>query len=383
MLRGQATALFLTAIVVTAFSPGTAAHKVAFAADLKGAGRTGSHTELVAQGATPTPNGYIPYWNGYTPNPVPGANAGIEDAFAAGNVYDSGALGLPGGHPSGLGMLQTGLCNFVCFAGPSDKSHHIVAFGSDSGPDVTAFSHFGAANNCDPTCAGQIKNEAFGITLAPTPRPTNDGHYFEVDYQGDLGVASKVDAGAAVIAGTGDGVAGSTPYPSPSSGSLVSHTGPGTGDVLLGDSSNYVKCDYSETTPGSLTCGAPLWSAASPSASPGPVPPCYQNVGTACTSTFHNVKNTADLGIKTSLTAPPCANNAWCVLTNNVISLSSSAVFASNNYGCSLSSFSTIKLTFTVNAQSTTSFTIQAYNNSGSSISSGTSLGINYICSGT
>lgn len=383
MLRAQATALFLAAIVVTAFSPGTTPQKVAFAADLNRAARTPPNTALVAQAMA----SYIPWFYHPTqtwPTPIPSANAGIEGAFAAGNFYNT-AGGFGFDNRSGLKMLQTGLCNFVCFSEPGQQSHHLVAFGSDASSDATAFSHFGAAKNCDPTCPGNVNNAAFGITLAPTPRPTSSGHYFAVNYLGDLGVASKIDAGAAVIAGAGDGVAGSTPYPSPSSGSLVSHTGSAQGDVLLGDASNYIKCDYNETNPGSnsLTCGAPLWSAASPSAAPGPVPPCYQSSGTGCNSTFHIVKNVGDLGIKTSLTAPPCQNNAWCVLTNNVISLSSSAVFASNNYSCSLSSFSTIKLTFTANAQSTNSFTIQAYNNSGSSISSGTLLDINYVCSGT
>src|ERR1700729_1235114 len=324
MLRGQATALFLAAIVVVA-------------ADANGAGLRRVSPDVLAQVATPTP---IP-WFAAVPTPIPGAYAGIEDAFAAGNVWDTGSLGFF--HRPGLEMLQTGLCNFVCFDEPGHQSHHIVAFGSDftptPGPGTTpAFTHFGAASNCAPTCPGYVNNQAFGLTLAPTPRPTNSGFYVAVDYEGDLGAASNVGAGAAVIAGAGDGIAGSRPYPLPSSGSLVSRTGSGEGDVLLGGSGNYIKCDYGETNMGSLTCGSPFWSAVSRSSPAGPVAPCYQNGGTACNSTFHIVKNAGDLGI-TTLSPPPCANNTWCSLTGNVISLSSNAVFANNNYNCSLSSF--------------------------------------------
>ena len=139
MLRGQATALFLAAIVVMAFSPGTTAQKVAVAAGLKRAAQTPPNTALVAQ-AMPS---YIPWFYQPTqiwPTPIPSANAGIEGAFAAGNVYNT-AGGFGFDKRSGLKMLQTGLCNFVCFAGPGDKSHHIVAFGSDASQDATAFSH--------------------------------------------------------------------------------------------------------------------------------------------------------------------------------------------------------------------------------------------------
>lgn len=377
MLRGQAVVLFLAAIMVVVVG-------------VSGAGSRRPNEQLVAQVATPTPNGSIPWWSGYTPSPIPGAYAGIENAFAAGNVWDTGSLGF--GHPSGLPMLQTGKCNFVCFGAPGLQTHHVVAFGSDFTPapgplNTPAFTHFGAASNCNlgqPTCPGHIKNQVFGLTLAPSPRPTNSGFYIAVNGQGDVGIAGNAAAGAAFIAGAGNGATGSLPYPPPNAGSLVSHTGTGTGDVLFGSSGsgNYVKCDYGETTSGSLTCGAPLRSVSTGSVA-GPVPPCYQNGGASCNSTFHIVKNVTDLGIRTSPDILPCANNTWCTLTNNVISLSSSAVFANNNYSCSLSSFSsTLRLNFTVNAQSTSSFTIQAYNNSGSSISGGTPLDINYVCSG-
>ena len=105
----------------------------------------------------------------------------------------------------------------------------------------------------------------------------------------------------------------------PNFGLLVSRTGTGQGDVLLGSSGsgNYVKCDHGETTPGSLTCGAPLWSVSTGSVA-GPVPPCYQNGGTSCNSTFHSVKNTTGLTITTS---GACSNNTWCSLSGNTIAL--------------------------------------------------------------
>lgn len=381
----RATLFFLVAIVVIALTPATASRQVAFAADLN---RVQLNANLVAQATS----GFITWFYSPSPgtpwpSPIASANAGIQGAFAAGNVYDSGFGGF--GPPPGLSMLLTGKCNFVCFGAPGSESHHVAAFGNDfteGGDYVNPFTHFGAADDCqkgdhEHMCPGHIGNQALGFTLAPSPRPSySDGFYLAVDYQGNLGVAHNVVAGAAVIAGAGNGAVDSAPYPSPRSGSLVSRTGSGQGDVLLGDSSaSHVKCDYGETTSGSLTCDAPLWSAVSTSSSAGPVPPCYQSSGTSCSSTFHIVKNVSNLGIET---AASCANNAWCALLHNVISLSSSAVFANNNYNCSLSSTSTIKLTLTVNAQSASSFTIQVYNNSGSAIGITSPLGINYVCSG-
>jgi hypothetical protein len=221
MLRGQAVILFFAAIMLVAVG-------------ISGAGPRRPNTQLVAQVVTPTPDGYIPWWSGYTPSPLPGAYAGVGDAFAAGNVWDTGSLGF--NHPSGLPMLQTGQCNFVCFGKPGQTTHHIVAFGSDFTPspgplNTPAFTHFGAASNCnqgaEPTCPGHINNQVFGITLAPSPRPTDSGFYIAVDGQGDVGIAGNAAAGAAFIAGAGNGAVGSAPYPSPRSGSLVSHTGSG------------------------------------------------------------------------------------------------------------------------------------------------------------
>ena len=350
MLRGQATALFLVAVVVVALNSGTAHEKAAFAAGVKGAGPSGLNS-FVAQ----APN-YIP-WYGPSPPPWPtpitGANAGIEGAFAAGNIYNSGAGGT--GSQSGLDVLNTAACNFLCFGKRGTASVRVLIFGNDY--DSESYTEIGAPDACSPHCPGQITNEAFGLSIqAADPAPTNAGHFLAVDGRGELGVASNIAAGGAVIAGAGDGTPSASPYPSPNFGLLVSRTGTGQGDVLLGSSGsgNYVKCDYGETTPGSLTCGAPLWSVSTGSVA-GPVPPCYQNGGTSCNSTFHSVKNTTGLTITTS---GACSNNTWCSLSGNTIALSSSAVFSDTYYACALSSSSTTNLSLTVNAQTTSSFTI-------------------------
>jgi hypothetical protein len=87
----------------------------------------------------------------------------------------------------------------------------------------------------------------------------NNGYIVGVDGKGNLGVYNNIIAGAALIAGAGD----STPYPSPSAGSLVSYTGTngsggGEGDVLLGSSGDYAKCDYGETANKVLVCNQQL-----------------------------------------------------------------------------------------------------------------------------
>jgi len=366
MLRGQATVLFLVSIVVVA-------------ADAHGAGPMRLSTDVVAQVATPTPGGYIP-WFTTTPTPIPNAYAGIENAFAAGIIYNTGSGGT--GSQSGISIAQTNDCNFLCFGKQGTASVRVLMFGNDR--NANSYTEIGAPDACSPNCPGEVTDQAFGISIfaspSPNPTPTNLGNFLAIDGAGNLGIASNVAAGGAIVAGAGDGdPTGPTPYPPPSPGSLVSRTGSGTGDVLLGDSSNYVKCDYGETTPGSVTCGAPFWSAVSTSALPGPVPPCYQNGGAACYSTFHSVKNTGGLGITTS---GFCTSNTWCSLSGNTITLSASAVFADTYYACSLSSSSATKLSLTVNAQTTSSFTIQVYNNSGGSILGGTPLPINYMCSG-
>lgn len=105
-------------------------------------------------------------------------------------------------------------------------------------------------------CPGNIRNQVFGVTVDSAPEPTGGGYVVAVDGSGNFGAAANLYAGGAIVAGAGSGTA----EPSPSAGSLVSHTGPGTGDILLGSSgtNNYVKCDYGETVAGKVVCNEPL-----------------------------------------------------------------------------------------------------------------------------
>ena len=186
----------------------------------------------------------------------------------------------------------------------------------------------------------------------------------------------------AVVAGTADG----TPAPSPSPGSLVSHTGSGSGEFRLGAATDYATCDYGETSHDVLTCDIPVHIgglAAAPriDSALGPVPPCYDHDSDACADSFHFVKDsTAPLGVTTN---GSCANGTWCTLTNADITFTgSNAVFVSPTYACALSSTSSYLINLFANDQTTIGFEIQVYNSSGSAIPSNADLGLTYACFG-
>lgn len=235
-----------------------------------------------------------------------------------------------------------------------------------------------------------VKNQVYAVAVSVSSSPEHEVHYVAVDGNGQFGVDNNVVAGATVVAGQ----ANTNPYPSPTpgGGSLISHTGAGTGELLLGDSANYVRCDYGETTMNVLTCNrispvvgfvkvtAGLMAAKSATSSTGPVPPVYQKDGTSSAGGWHIVENTSSTMVKTH---SRCALNVWCTLDNSSIALSSAAEFTTTNYSCTLSSSSSYKLILMVNSQTTTGFTIQAYNvDPGGSINAGTDLGIQYACAG-
>ena len=225
-----------------------------------------------------------------------------------------------------------------------------------------------------------IKNQVYAVSVYVSASP-DELHYVAVDGNGKLGVDSNLIAGSTVVAGQ----ANTHPYPSPApaGGSLISHTGAGTGELLLGASANYVRCDYGGTTMSVLTCNEPEQSRRRDGRRvgdffTGPVPPGYDHLGTSSASTFHIVKNMNSVGVETRRLC-----DTWCSLSNNSIVLSSAADFASANYSCALSSISSYKLILMVNRQTTSGFTIQAYNvDPGGSINPGTDLGIEYACSG-
>jgi hypothetical protein len=329
------------------------------------------------------PPSYLP-WYTSPPSAISGAYVSIGGAWGAGNLYNTST---EGSVSVGTAMLDTGQCSFICFGGPSDTSHHYLAYGNDVNPPSlvtagTSFTHHGAADDCQfqGGCPGGIHNQVFGTTVmvSPLPSPSNDAFFVTLDGYGRFAEVGNLYAGAAVIAGAGVGTP--APIPSPSSGSLVSYTGTGEGDVLLGSSGDYIKCDFGETLTAAMTCGAPLRSAVSATATPGTVGPCYKHDGNSCETTFHFVKHSSALGITT---ATSCLNGTWCSLSNATISLSgSNAQFSNGQYSCALSSTSAYLINLSVNGQTTSSFIIQAFNSSGSAIAAAVDLGVTYACFG-
>jgi hypothetical protein len=214
------------------------------------------NASLVAQAPTPTPS-YIP-WYTAVPSPVSSAYAAVQEAFGAGNLYNSGGL-----YP-GTGILQntSGACYFICYGAPGQQSHHMLAYGNDfetPGPMVTgSYTTQGAPDDCGSTCPGDIPNQVFSVTFHDSS-PPNGGYFVALDAKANFAVYNNIIAGGAVIAGAGD----STPEPSPSAGSLVSYAGTnasggGEGEVLLGSSGDFVKCDYGQTADKVLTCNQQL-----------------------------------------------------------------------------------------------------------------------------
>lgn len=216
-------------------------------------------SRLVSQAITPS---YIP-WYTSSPAPIPSAYAAIGKAFGAGYLYNT----LQMFRPSGNAMLDTGLCSFICYGAPGVSSHHYITYGNDVDPGSpgTSLTHNGAANDCNRTvfppstlCPGGVTNQDFGVTVNLSRTPHSDGYYLAVDSNGNFGLLGALYVGHAVIAGGGTGTP--APWPSPTTGSLVSDTGAsaGSGDFLLGSITGYVKCDYGETSTGTLTCSQPF-----------------------------------------------------------------------------------------------------------------------------
>jgi hypothetical protein len=321
--------------------------------------------------ATPTP----------TPSPISSAYAAIGGALGAGNVYNTATNGFG---TNGTAMINTTQCYFLCYGSPGLISSNVIAVGNDV--SANSFTTIGAPDDCTTStgrlCPAGISDQVLSIEsfAAPTATPTV---LVAIDPSADFAVYNNIYAGGAVLAGAGRSATSPNPVlPSPSPGSLVSNTGTGTGDVLLGSSGagNYIKCDFGESKGGDLTCNAPLRSAVSTSASPGIDGPCYKQDGSSCEDTYHAVKNSSGLDISTN---GACTNDTWCSLNNSSISFTgSNAQFENNKYTCSLSSQSSLQVGLLANGQTTTGFVVQVYNNSGSSIANNTDLGISYACLG-
>jgi hypothetical protein len=198
------------------------------------------------------PGGYLPWSTSPSPLPAVSAYVGIGGAWGAGNMYNTATNSFTPAQSPGTGVLATGKCYFICFGAPDVASHHYLVYGNDlsSGSPGTSYTHQGAADDCFPKCPGRISNSVFGITVDIRE---NDS-FLTIDGNGNVAVQANLYAGAAVVAGA------SSAAPSPLAGSLVSHTGAGEGDFIFGNAGagNYVKCDFGETTPSTLTCDAPF-----------------------------------------------------------------------------------------------------------------------------
>lgn len=197
------------------------------------------------------PPSYLP-WYTAVPSPLSSAYVSIGGAWGAANFYNTHET--PDEVP-GTGILNSGQCLFICYGAPGVPSHHYLDYGNDVNPGSpgTSDTHHGAPNDCSP-CAAGIRNNAFSVTVEVNPPPTGGPYFLSLDGGGNFAFLGSLYSGAAVVAGAGTGTA----EPSPTPGSLVSHTGAGKGDVLLGSGSDYAKCDYGETSTGTLTCSKPL-----------------------------------------------------------------------------------------------------------------------------
>ncbi|MGA7095042.1 MAG: hypothetical protein WBW87_08990 [Candidatus Cybelea sp.] len=367
------------------FAVGLAATAILMSLSAKGTTRDSLNRGGVAHTlAAADPPSYLPWYTSPAPT-IAAAYVSIAGAWGAGNLYNTYNTSYA---PVGTGVLATSQCSFICFGTPGMPSHHYLAFGNDINPPTMAtpgasFTHDGAANDCNEfgsnLCPGGVTNNAFGVTVAVSPLPTaGSAFYLALDTNGNLGLLTQLRAGSAIVAGAGEGTP--NPIPSPSNGSLVSYTGTGSGEILLGSSGSSARCDYGETSSNKLTCNAPLRSTRSTASSPGAVPPCYDHDGSSCSATFHVVKNSSALNITTN---GSCANDTWCSLNNASISFTgTTAQFANDRYNCTISSMASYLIGPLANSETTTGFQIHAYNNSGRSIASGSDLGLTYVCFG-
>lgn len=300
-------------------------------------------------------NNYLP-WYTSPPSPLPSAYVAIGGALGAGNVYNTGSNVF--GSVPGTGMLSTARCTFFCFGAPGTSSHHFLAYGNDTA--TNGFTHNGAADDCTPAppppgtsvCPGGIANQAFGVTVDPAP--SAGGFAVALDGSGNLGVIDDLYIGAAVVAGSGTG----TPEPSPSVGSLVSYTGTGRGELLLGGAGtgNSARCDYGETTSGTLTCNAPFVAGGGlqPNGSGGYAPEEFL-FGAAAAH-------------------PEILSGSCTVTGSGLCQFPNGFNFGSTAYTCTLSAQGTIAATGAYTKSSATSFEI--YSNSANPIT------FSYFCTG-
>lgn len=207
----------------------------------------GSLSESLPASSPLDPPNYVTWYTvppTATPTPITGAFVSIGEALGAGNIYNTGGT-------SGFGELSSGECLFICYGAPGIASSNVLAAGNDVNNLTHSFTVLGAPDDCTLagpiTCPGGIADQIFAVEEYGSPEATPTV-LVAIDKNANFAAYSNIYAGGAVIAGAGVG----TSEPSPSAGSLVSYTGttpsPDTGDILLGSASDFVKCDYGETT---------------------------------------------------------------------------------------------------------------------------------------
>lgn len=203
---GVFAGLMLISVVAAAASPPATKASVDARSLIAGNEATSPRTpSLVAQAPTPTPS-YIP-WYTAVPSPIPSAYAALGAAFGAAYLYNT--LGT-----AGTGVLNTGGCNFICFGSPGVTSHHMLAYGNDIDPTgLSSYTSQGAPDDCGSSCPGDIRSQVFSITAHSDTSLPNSGFFVSVDGNANLGVYNNIVAGAAVIAGAGDGARSRHPIP--------------------------------------------------------------------------------------------------------------------------------------------------------------------------
>lgn len=217
-----------------------------------------SDIEVATEPSPADPPSYVTWYTPVPspwPTPISGAYVGIGGALGAGNMYNTATNGVG---VSGTGMLGTGECFFLCYGGPGVASSNVLSVGTDVSSSYS-FMTLGAPDDCQqtiaPLCPGGIADKVFSIEsyASATATPTV---LVAIDASANLAVFNGIYVGQAVIAGAPAGTPG--PLPATTAGSLVSFTGNGkhlgAGELLLGSSANYVKCDYDETNESVLTC---------------------------------------------------------------------------------------------------------------------------------
>lgn len=256
---------------------------------------------------------------------------------------------------------------------PGIASHHYLAFGNDVDPEGPSISdtHMGAADDCShpPSCAGGVRNNALSLTVEANPAPPLGPYVVSIDGDGNLGELGALLASSAVVAGSGPSA------PSPTPGSLVSHTGSGKGEVLLGSALDYARCDYGETNGGDVTCDkAVILKPGATSAGLNAAGVAWATAGIQphSTSVGGSGGYTPEARPMGVATAHPQILSGSCTLAGHATCAFPSFAFGDMNYECSVTAQGTTELSDSYVKTSASEITIYT----GSAIS----VEVSYIC---